>query len=109
MWRLGRGRRFSGKKSPRGRSEASPVGTPREGWAREELCLFLSEGACGPDRREKNLIDSVVVEECFSATGIGDENKFYRPFRRVEGRCSLVGLFMRRDKPHVPRRDPDEG
>ena len=109
MWRLGRVRRFSRKKSPRGRGEASPIGTPIEGWARKELCLFLSEGACGPDRRAQNLIDFVVVEESFLATGIGDENKFYRPFCRVEGRCSLVGMFMRGNKPHVPRRDPDEG
>ena len=92
-----------------GRGEAAPKGTPREGWAREELCLLLSEGACGPDRRAQNLIDFVVSEESFPATGIGDENKFNRQFRRVEGRCSLVGLFMIGDKPHVPRRDPDEG
>ncbi len=73
------------------------------------MCLVLSEGACGPDRRTQNLMDSVVAEESFPITGIGDENKFYRPFRRVEGRCSLVGLFMRGNKPHVPRRDLDEG
>ncbi len=92
-----------------GRGEAALEGTPGEGWTREELCLFGSEGARGPDRRAQNLIDSVVAEKCFPAFGIGDENKFHRPFRRVEGRGCLVGLFMRRDKPHVPRRDPDEG
>ncbi len=71
--------------------------------------MFLSEGACCPDRMAQNLVDFVVAEESFPATGIGDENKFYRPFRRMEGRCSFVGLLMRGDKPHVPRRDPDEG
>ena len=59
--------------------------------------------------RTPNPIDSVVIEEAFPPLGIGYENKFHRPFGRGEDMCGLVGLFVKRYKSHVSRRDPDEG
>ena len=54
-------------------------------------------------------MDPVVADKCLSSLGIGDEDNFHRSFCRGEDRCVLVGLFVCGNKPHVPRRDPDEG
>ena len=53
-------------------------------------------------------MDPVVADTCLSTLGFGDEHKFHRPFRRGEDMCGIVGLFACGNKPHVPRRDPDE-
>ena len=54
-------------------------------------------------------MDSVVANKYFPSLGVGDEDKLHRPFRKGEDKCGLVGLFVGGNKPHVPRRDPDEG
>ena len=48
-------------------------------------------------------------DKCLPTLVVGDKDIFHRPFRRGEGKCGLVGLFMCRNKQHVARRDPDEG
>ena len=54
-------------------------------------------------------MDPVVADKCLPILGVGDEDKFLRPSRKREDRCGLVGLFVCGVKPHVPRRDQDEG
>jgi hypothetical protein len=54
-------------------------------------------------------MDPVVEDEFLPTFGVEDEDKFHRSFRRGEDKCGLVGLFVYGNKPHVPRRDPDEG
>ena len=56
-----------------------------------------------------DLMDPVVADKCLPTLRIGDENEFYRPFRRGEDKSGLVGLFVCGNNPHVPHRDPDEG
>ena len=53
-------------------------------------------------------MDPVVADKCLSTLGIGDKDEIHWPFRRGEDMCGLVGLFVRGNKPHVPRRDLDE-
>ncbi len=53
-----------------------------------------------------DLMDSVVADKGFST--LGDKDKFHRRFPRGEDKCGLIGLFVGGNKPHVPRRDPDE-
>ncbi len=101
------------------------------GWAGRDLLgvgvrrflkVFLERGGPG-----KNCVCSVVRPHVAWTAGqrfceilswlrneswpleLATRTKVYRPFRRGEDRCCLVGLFMRRNKPHVSRRDPDEG
>jgi hypothetical protein len=54
-------------------------------------------------------MDLVVTDECLPTLVVGDEEKFYRSFSRGEDKRGLVGLFVCENKPHVSRRDPDEG
>ena len=54
-------------------------------------------------------MDPVVADECLPTLVVGDEDKFHRSFRGGEDGCSLVRLFVCGNKPHVSRRDPDEG
>ena len=54
-------------------------------------------------------MDPVVADKCLSTLGVEDDHEFHRRFRRGEDRRGLVGLFVCGIKPHVPRRDPDEG
>jgi len=61
------------------------------------------------DSRAYDLMDPVVADKYLPTLVVGDEDKFYRSFRRGEDRCGLVGLFVCGNKPHVSRRDPDEG
>ena len=53
-------------------------------------------------------MDPVVADKRLTTLDIGHEDEFYRPFRRGEDMSGLVGLFVCGDKPHVPRRNPDE-
>jgi hypothetical protein len=53
-------------------------------------------------------MDPVVADKCLPILVVGDEDKFHRPFRKGEDMCGLVGLFVRGNKPHVSRRDPDD-
>ena len=54
-------------------------------------------------------MDLVVADIRVPTRAVGDEDEFHWPFRRGENRGGPVGLFECGDKPHVPRRDPDEG
>ncbi len=108
-WGLGGCRRLCGERSPRWWGETTTKCTPSGGRGREEPGLFLCYIACGLYSRTHNLSDSVVAEEAFPPLGIGYENKFHWPFGRGEDKCGLVGLFVKRYKPHVSRHDSDEG
>ena len=64
------------------------------------------------DCRAHDFMDPVVSHKCLTAFGIiivDDEDEFYWPSRRGENKSGLVGLFVCGNKPHVFRRDPDEG
>jgi len=54
-------------------------------------------------------MDPFVADKCLPTLGVGDEDKFYQLLRKGEDMCGLFGLFVCGEKPHVPRRDPDEG
>jgi hypothetical protein len=53
-------------------------------------------------------MDAFHVDELVSALLVRDEDKFHRPFRRGEGGCVRIGLFVCRDKSHVSGWDLDE-
>jgi hypothetical protein len=71
--------------------------------------LRRNEEAVGLDCRAHDLLDPVVTEKFLPTLAVGDKNEFHRPFRGGEDRVGFVGLLASGDKPHVPRRDPDEG
>ena len=48
-------------------------------------------------------------DKCLPILVVGDEDKVHRLFLKGEDKCGLVGLFMCGNKPHVSRRDLDEG
>ena len=50
-----------------------------------------------------------MTDKCLPTLVVGDEDKFHRLFRGGEDGCGLVGLFVCGNKPHMPRRDLDEG
>ncbi len=74
----------------------------------EKCCLLRLEEACGLYCLAYDLINPAVAANCFSSLVVGDEKKLHRPFRKGEGRCGLVGLFVGGNKPHVPLRDLDK-
>ena len=59
--------------------------------------------------RAHDLLDPIVAYKCLPALFVCDKDDFHRPLRGGEDWVGLVGLLVRRDKTHVPRRDPDEG
>ncbi len=59
--------------------------------------------------RAKDPLDPVVAYKCLPTLFVGDKDELHRPFRGGEDWVGLVRLFVRGDKPHVPRRDSDEG
>ncbi len=59
--------------------------------------------------RAWDLVDLVVAYECFPTLFVGDKDEFHWPFRERKDWVGPVGLFVRRDEPHVSLRDPDEG
>jgi hypothetical protein len=61
------------------------------------------------DCRAHDLLDPVVEDKCLPTLVVGEKDEFHRLFRGGEGRIGLVGFLVSGDKPHVPRRDPDEG
>ena len=61
------------------------------------------------DCRAQNLLNSVVAYKSLPTFFVGDKDEFHKPSRGGEDRVGLVGLLVRGDKPHVPRRNPDEG
>ena len=54
-------------------------------------------------------MNPVVAYKCLLTLFVCDKDEFNRPFRGGEVLVGLVGLLVRMDKTHVPRRDPDEG
>jgi hypothetical protein len=76
---------------------------------RKKKCLPRREEACGLNCRTQDPMDPVAADECLPTLGVRDEDELHRTFCRKEYMCSLFGLFVCGDKPHVPRRDPDEG
>ena len=53
-------------------------------------------------------MDPVVAYKCLPTLLVGDKEEFHRPFCGGEDLVGLFGLFVRGDKLHVSRRDPDE-
>ena len=67
----------------------------------------MREEARSLDCRAQDLMGP--ADTYLSTLGVGDEDDFHRPFSRGEDMYGLVGLVVRENKPHVPRKDPDEG
>ena len=53
-------------------------------------------------------MDLVVEDKCLPALVVGDEDKFHKLVSGGGDMCGLVRLFVCGNKPHVPRRDPNE-
>ncbi len=75
-------------------------------WKESEL--FQVEAACGLYSWAKDCLDSVGVQEGLPSFVVSYEDKFHRPFDRLEFHGRVVRLTMDGYEAHVSRRDANE-